>query len=148
MPILDPILQYELACNKQKNDPKSKFSFWNYYLNVASKYIFQSSETIKTYLQFKKDLQQNIPLLKEYFHLDVDDDFKKLKIPDFYKFIYDLLKGNDNNQELEGDYFQIKSVNSNYSYFQPLIDNSSQHSWYLCNSPIAILVLKANKGKE
>lgn len=118
MPILDPVLQFQLCQLEQNNNPKSKVRFLKKYLNIASKYIFKSSDTIKAYIQFKIDLRKNISDLKGYFKSEnIENEIKNDNIPNFYTFVHDLIKGEDESKEKDGDFVSIKTFKSRFNIF-------------------------------
>ena len=143
MPILDPVLQFQLCQLEQNNNPKSKVRFFKKYLNIASKYIFKSSDTIKAYIQFKIDLRKNISDLKGYFKSEnIENEIKNDNVPNFYTFVHDLIKGEDESKEKDGDFVSIKTFKSRLTFFQPFVDFPEERSWYLNDYPIAILCLR------
>lgn len=142
MPILDPILQYQLVIRTQKSDPKQKNQFFQYFLDTASQNIYKSSESIKAYIQFKKDFQHYFDKLKQYFNLKDQNEINLKEIPDLYRYLNERISENGQEKTINGDYFTIKSNNYDFNYFQPHVNFSDQHSWFLCNSPIAILSLR------
>ena len=144
MPILDPILQFNLSVitnNKTKADIKK---FYANYLHVASERINQNYNTILVSFQFKKDFENCISVISKHLSFT----FRGNK-EDYANLYNTILYQNDALEQqkfdFQGDYYKYSLFNSSFYFFKLNIDNSLYRSWFFSDFPIAVLCLHMNQ---
>ncbi|KAK8839804.1 hypothetical protein M9Y10_031512 [Tritrichomonas musculus] len=156
MPIIDPSLQYSLLNNNAPNNTSKDLEYINAfylrYLRIASNNIYRSMTSIETAVRFKKDLQNSNQKIFDKFCCKLSDfDFSNSSNNDYYHILYANINSSKNfskinSKQVEGQFFLIDKFN--LKYFQPKILFSMYHSWYLSDTPIAILTIKLDSSKS
>ncbi|KAK8889049.1 hypothetical protein M9Y10_033792 [Tritrichomonas musculus] len=151
MPILDPSLQLYLLCNYDPTKTSNK-DFFLRYLQIAASNINLKLDTIQASIQFKEDLKSGSAVISEVFedHFSFDVELNNPTISNFYRYLFDKInskftKNISKNQK--GNYYIYKDI-FQIRLFQPSVEFSFHHAWYLTDSPIAILCVNLENFQE
>ena len=147
MPILDPILQFNLSIipnNKTADDLKN---FYSNYLQLASEQIDQNYNTILASFQFKKDFEKCMPVISKYLSFTFHG--QKEEFPNiYYSILYQNCALEKPKLDFQGDYYKYSIFNSQFYFFKLNIDNSLYRSWFFTDYPTAILSIHLNQLKD
>ena len=149
MPILDPSLQHFLINNKKYHSDALNKDFFLRYLKIAESNINRNINTIQASIQFKEDLMSCSSVISQVFggKYDFQIDFKNNPlINNCYSYLLDKINENYTtsiSENQQGLYYIYKDIYK-MRLFQPSTCFSKYHSWYLTDTPIAILCLDFN----
>lgn len=147
MPILDPALQFYLCTNMNKTTSKNCENFFIEYLKIASCNLGTNFKTVLSYFAFKADINKiDIKFLNKIFNLKLtEEQLKDESIKNLYQFLYDQFNKKNVLNEIEGHYYIYKNL-FKINLFQPFVSFPKYHSWYLTDSPIAILCINCKEN--
>ena len=144
---MDPSLQFCLFdCLGTTKTQVNVYDFFIRYLHRASIYLFHDIETINTSKQFKIDLIDNIVILNNHFGYNFlfKTDLQKPTIQNIYSYVCQKIDSKFYANALQiqkGNYYEYNIMNFKIQFFQPYLNYSKIRSWYLTDSPIAILCI-------
>ena len=136
MPILDPSLQYSLSSFDLRGS-NTRINFFLTYLKIASQNINRNYNTLKSSIQFKNDLNKSYSILNSLFSCSFYvDDFDHSLLTNAYQYLLHHIMSKNPKKNAINNYFTYNG-NYNINFCVPFTDSS--HTWFLTDSPIAIL---------
>ena len=145
MPILDPVNFSGLLSNCDSTESKYSKQFFIRYLHIASRNLYRSTQTIEASIQFKKDLKLGFEVLNKLFGCNFvhENEFNDPTIRDYYRFLYEHIDPKYKTKILKKQkgVYNVFYEDFKIYFFQPYIDLHINRSWFLSNSPYAILLL-------
>ena len=153
MPILDPATQNQFLQLANKKASKFSKQFFIRYLKIASRNLYRNFQTIEASIQFKTDLKKSTSFLNSNFGCRLNkSDYNDDKIKDFYRFLYQHIDRKYTSKmpkEQKGNYaYMTDGFGFELNYFQPFIDYSRDHSWFLLEHQVAVLAINTHNSLD
>ena len=140
MPILSP--KFFPFFEFFNNDENQFLNFFLFYLRVASRNINRNFKTLETAIKFHKDVCESIEFLQTIGCQVTENDLNDPSINNIYKLIYHKINlPGDKKKTARIKGYSISFDNIKYFYFH----THFRHTWFLTDTPIAILSFESSK---
>ena len=144
MPILDPLIQLSLSNQfKNRQDEKIEQRFFLELLRLSSKKIYQNRKMFEASKRLTKKFTKYITLVNKILECKISTKDIESKVKNnIYTFIAENITSNElYYKEHIGDYYNCTDQYQT-KLFQPAIFENGSYTWFLSNTPIAILCIR------